>query len=132
MQYASFTRRGILVIGRAPECELHLADRKVSRRHAILVLGRDSLIVQDDDSPVAHLRAGARPEPRSQPRSFVELRQPRRGGGQQFGAQVRHGREEGRPVLADLRLPGEGAAGVGRLLALVPGGPGVGSACHAD
>jgi pSer/pThr/pTyr-binding forkhead associated (FHA) protein len=42
--------RGILVIGRAPECELHLADRKVSRRHAILVLGRDSLIVQDDDS----------------------------------------------------------------------------------
>ena len=42
--------RGILVIGRAPECELHLADRKVSRRHAVLRLGRDSLIVQDDGS----------------------------------------------------------------------------------
>ena len=46
----AFVVRGILVIGRAPECELHLADRKVSRRHAVLSLGRDSLIVHDDDS----------------------------------------------------------------------------------
>jgi ABC transport system ATP-binding/permease protein len=42
--------QGRLTVGRAPPCELLLDDRKVSRRHATLLLLKGTLIVRDHGS----------------------------------------------------------------------------------
>jgi pSer/pThr/pTyr-binding forkhead associated (FHA) protein len=41
---------GLLTVGRAPPCELLLDDRKVSRRHATLLLLNGTLTIRDHSS----------------------------------------------------------------------------------
>lgn len=41
---------GAMVIGRDPECEVHLADRQVSRRHATIRRDGDGWVIEDNGS----------------------------------------------------------------------------------